>query len=295
MGYIVNKKDIPVFEMVLSDDSEYISGEKVTSDSFSAVVMEGGWDNDLNQLRVSESFGELDINDKIFGEISKINGTVETYDTFNLNSTLGVTRDKIGQIDNSVGILNDFQQRISDNFYYQKFSYSIRGEIPYDTWRESVRSIIHPSGFKEFSDLEIYTKPTENEVSIGIARSTNLKPTVGQSVSSLLVNIDNVIDTTQRNNFAKVYEDDVLPDGSTERVFIDEGLAIRDYILNKTNKVLKIDDISGQFNGTSIQTLDGRYADGSDLLEANKTFIQEEVVGFITATYPGITTKSRLG
>ena len=290
LGYIVNKKDIPVFEMVLSDDSEYISGEKVTSDSFSAVVMENGWDNDLNQLRVSESFGSLDLGDKIFGEISKINGTVESYSTFNLNSTLGVTRDKIGQIDNSVGILNDFQQRISDNFYYQKFSYSIRGEIPYDRWRESVRSIVHPSGFKEFSDLEIYTKPTENEVSIGIARSTNLKPTVGQSVSSLLVNIDNVIDTTQRNNFAKVYEDDVLPDGSTERVFIDEGLAIRDYILNKTNKVLKIDDISGQFNGTSIQTLDGRFADGSDLLEANKAFIQEEVVGFITATYPGITT-----
>jgi hypothetical protein len=34
----------------------------------------------------------------------------------------------------------------------------------------------------------------------------------------------------------------------------------------------------------------GRFLDAGDLLTKNKTFIQEEVVGFITATYPGITT-----
>jgi len=34
----------------------------------------------------------------------------------------------------------------------------------------------------------------------------------------------------------------------------------------------------------------GRYIDAANLLTANKSFIQNEVVGFITATYPGITT-----
>ena len=34
----------------------------------------------------------------------------------------------------------------------------------------------------------------------------------------------------------------------------------------------------------------GRYLDASDLLTANRAFIQSEVVGFVTATYPGITT-----
>lgn len=147
--------------MVLADDSQYFSKEKVTAENFSAIVMENGWDNDLNQLRVSDSFGELNVGDKITGDLSKIKGTVETFDKFQLNATLGVTREKIGQIDNSVGILNDFQQRISDNFYYQKFSYSIKGQIPYNVWRESVRSIVHPSGFKEFSDLVIITSPNK--------------------------------------------------------------------------------------------------------------------------------------
>jgi len=291
LGTVINKKDMPVFEMILKDDSKYFSKEKVTAQNFSAIVMENGWDNDLNQLRVNKSFGELNIGDKLFGDVSKIKGVVETFDTFQLNATLGVTREKIGQIDNSVGILNDFQQRISDNFYYQKFSYSIKGQIPYNIWKEAVRSIIHPSGFKEFSDLVILTKPSLSSVQIGIAASTNLKPKVAQNVSSFRINLDKVVDTNEKNHFALVYEDDILDDGSVERVFFSEGsVALRRFILNKTNKVLKIDDISSQFNGTSIQKLDGTFADASDLLEANRSFIQEEVVGFITATYPGITT-----
>ena len=96
-------------------------------------------------MRLNSGVGELEINSKLFGQESKVNGTVENVSTFILNSTLGVSRDKVGNVDNSVGILNEFQQRISDNFYYQKFSYAIKGSIPYDKWKESVRSLVHPS------------------------------------------------------------------------------------------------------------------------------------------------------
>ena len=290
LGYVVNKKDMPVFDMILNDDASYLSGERVTSNNFSAYVMNNGWDNNLNQMRVNSSSGELTVGNKIYGEASKIKGTVEYFDTFNLNSTLGVSRDKVGLIDNSVGILNDFQQRISDNFYYQKFSYSIRSEIPYNIWRESVRSIIHPSGFKEFSDLELYSKATSYEVSVGISKSTNLKPKVSKSDSTFLVNIDNESSFYEKNNFALVYEEDVLDNGSVERVFFDESRPLKTYILNKTNKVVKIDDISNQFDGTSTQSLQTRFVNASDILSLNKPFIQEEVVGFVTSYYPGINT-----
>lgn len=251
LGYVCNKKDLPVFEMILSDDSRYLSGEKVTSDTFSAVVMENGWDNDLNQMRVTDSFGELNVDDKILGTTSRINGTVDYIDTFRLNAYLGLSRDKVTSYESEVGVLNDFQQRISDNFYYQKFSYSIKSEIPYDTWKESVRSIIHPSGFKEFSDLEVYTNPTLPEVQSGIAKSTNMKPSVLSNESTLLVNIDSISSMNRKENFALSYEEDQLDDGSVERIFLEEGVALRDFIVNKTNKVLLIDDISDQFNGIS--------------------------------------------
>ena len=115
--------------------------------------MENGWDGELDQMRLKDVSGDITVGDKIFGETSKINGTVQYFDKFNLFATLGVSRDKRASVDLASGILNDFSQRISDNFYYQKFSYSVKGNIPYSTWRESVRSILHPSDLKNFLTL----------------------------------------------------------------------------------------------------------------------------------------------
>lgn len=286
LGIVINKKDMPILEMVLSDDTSYKSTEKVISKTFTATVMEDGWDNKLNQLRLNDCFGTLNIDDKIYGENSKLEGVVQYFNTFDLKSTLGSFRDKVASVDNAVGILNDYQQRISDNFYYQKFSYSIKSDIPYSKWRESVRSTVHPSGFKEFSDLVVYTEPNI----VGSSNSTNMKPKILQTDSSLSINIDNEVSMYDRPNFVRVYEDTTLEDGSVESVYFNDGITLRPFILNKTNKVIRIDDISDQFNGSSLQQVDGRYADASDLLQSNRDFIMEEVVGFITATYPGITT-----
>ena len=288
LGIVVNKNDMPVFEMILKDDVNYSSNEVVTSPRFSGRIMERGWDGTLNQMRLKNVSGDITVGDKIYGETSKITGTVEYFDKFNLFATLGVSRDKTASVDLSSGILNEYSQRISDNFYYQKFSYSIKGNIPYSTWRESVRSIVHPSGFKEFSDLEIVTSPTLNEVSVGIAKSSNMKPILAATDSFTFLNIDEVTSMSTRRNFAKVYEEELLENGSTQNVFFDEGVDLAPYILNRTNKVISIDDISSQFNGTSEQYLRGRYADASDLLDLNKEFIKEEVVAFVEFNYPNI-------
>lgn len=289
-GTVVNYNDMAVFEMVLSDDVDYLSKEKVYSKNFSGTVMENGWDGNLNLLRLTDCNGTLSVGDKLYGETSKINGTVEFVDSFSLNSTLGVSREKIGVIDYSSGILNESQQKISDNFYYQKFAYSIKSEIPYDTWRESVRSTIHPSGFKEFSDLVLYSEPSLELVNVGISKSTNLRTKLNKGATTTSINIDNEASMYYRNNFSTVYEEETLPDGSVEDVYIFEGTPLLPYIINKTNKVLLIDDISPEFNGTSVQSIESKYANASDLLELNTNFIQDEVVGFVTAAYPNLLT-----
>jgi hypothetical protein len=290
LGVVINKNDMAVFEMILKDDVNFLSNETVNSPLFSGSIMENGWDGKLNQMRLKNISGTINVGAKIYGEISKIKGTVEYFDTFNLYSTLGVSRDKTSSIDYSSGILNEYSQRISDNFYYQKFSYSIKGNIPYNIWRESVRSIVHPSGFKEFSDLEIITKPTINEVNIGIARSLDMKPKLASNSSFTFINVDQVSSIGVKKNFTRVYEEETASDGSTQNIFLDEGINLAPYILNKTNKVIDIDDISSQFNGTSLQIKSQRRTDGSYLLGLNREFIKEEVVGFITAIYPGINT-----
>ena len=51
-----------------------------------------------------------------------------------------------------------------------------------------------------------------------------------------------------------VTEDDALPDGSVQRIFFPEGRPIKSFIMNKTNKVLNLDDISSGFNGSHDRT-----------------------------------------
>jgi hypothetical protein len=245
-GYVVNRADIAEFEMFTANDLNYFSNETVLgfnekgTNTFSAKVMKNGWDNDINELRLINVTGELKVGDKLRGNISLLNGTVTNVNTFNLKTKLGVTRDKLNDLGDRVGFTNDYYQRISDNIYYQKFSYSIKGKIPYNVWKEPIKSLIHPSGFKEFSDLSVESS-TSASMRVGTASSLELT-----------VNIDNTQSLYKKNNFAMVTEDEQFEDGSIERIIFEEGVALRSYILSKSNKVADIDDISSQFNGTAI-------------------------------------------
>jgi hypothetical protein len=241
------------FRMYVVDDLKYISGERVlgydnlNNNVFDATVMEDGWDNDINQLRLINVSGDLQRGYRLKGERSLLNGFVEDVSIFNIKSTIGTSRDKVNDFGDNIGFLNDFQQRISDNFYYQKFSYAIKSTISYDKWKEPVRTLVHPSGFKEFSDLDIISKAS-NRLKVDISNKT--------STLDLLVNIDNFASMYSKNGFALVTEDDRLDDGSIQRIVFDEGIALKSYTLSKTNKVLLIDDISPQFTGITT-TLGG--------------------------------------
>jgi len=257
-GYVVNQKDIAKFQMFIVDDLSYTSGESVFgydnsgNNIFSATVMENGWDNDINEIRMINCKGDLRVGNKLYGKNSKLNGTVKNINQFKLKTTLGVSRDKINNFSDPVGITNDYLQRISDNNYYQKFSYAIKSQISYDKWKEPVKSLVHPSGYKEFSDLNVIGIPTDGPVNIGIAKSSNMIVSTASSLS-LLVEIDNLASFNTRNNFATAIDDNIFEDGSVESVVLD-GVDLTPYLLCNTNKVLQINDISDQFTGTKTYT-----------------------------------------
>ena len=245
-GFVVNKKKLAVFDMKIADDLAYLSGENVIGyDSnnvavFSAVVMESGWNNRINQLRLFNSKGNLEPGNKLLGTRSRLFGTIENSNTFNLNSELEVSREKINDFQDRTGYLNDYQQRIADNNYFQKFAYSIKSQIPYDDWKEPVRSLVHPAGFKEFADMDVIGKA-----------SNNMKVGVGDSSLNISISIDNTASMYVRYNFSMAFEDEALPDGSIERVFFPEGVNLTSFILSRTNKVIIVDDVSDQFTGVT--------------------------------------------
>lgn len=251
-GYVCNYKDIAKFEMNLIDDLSYKSGEVVKSNNFTAIVMENGWDNTINELRLIDCVGSLTIGNKLYGTESGLNGKIIESSSFLLKSTMNPYKNKIVKNSLDKGMLNEYSIRISDNNYYQKFSYAINGEVPYLTWKNAVKSLIHPSGFKEFSDLNIISKA-----------STKLRPTTTTSSIDLVVDIDSLKSFNTKDNFCLVTESNQYEDGSIQNIVIGSenanvigigetfvgGIPLKSYILNKSNKVIKLDDISDQFTG----------------------------------------------
>jgi hypothetical protein len=266
-GAVVNRKDMATFNMNITDDINYISGEKVTgidtiteNQTFTGYVMENGWDSKLKQIRINKSEGKLDIGYSLKGELSNLNGVITNVNNFNLKSKLGVSRDKINYTQDNNGDLNNSLQKISDNNYYQNFSYAIRGEVPYSDWKEPVHSVIHPAGYKEFSDLEVISQAVNT---VGMKTTTN-------NEVSLIVKIDNEVSLSTRDNFAIAYDETQLNQAYAERISFGaielwnvagvgltaiKGVDLLPYILNNTNKVIEIDDISEQFTGTNSEII----------------------------------------
>ena len=260
-GTVVNKDRLAKFEMIL-EKNNYIKGETINvldseeNIKFSGIVMnENGWNSKSNQLRLTKTRGTLEKNDIIIGYTSLLKGKVLYSNSFTMKSTLGATRDKINYTSANIENLNSDIKKIQDSDYYQDFSYSIKGVTPYEIWNEPVKSIVHPSGFKEFSDLQVISEP-----------SNNLKVLSTDVTLELNIGIENENSFYTRHNYTIGYEDERINDTTIERVYmgsgddlwpvvykgnsIVKGKELSPHLINISNSVIPIKDISSQFTGT---------------------------------------------
>jgi len=239
-GRIIKSSYLPSYELVFKESKNedvFSKGEMVSfgeDNLTSATVIEnGGWDNDTYKLRVSKISGPIiNVGDSILGKSSGNIGVVRSITTpeglFKVDALstkrLGSSRDtgKIGQ----------FSQRLHDNNYYQRFSYSIKGTEDSEKWDEKVASLVHTSGFKRFSDLVVESSPTLVSTSSGISTIVSI------------VDLKNEISVNRIHDFDLVSEDKI---GSCSRNIFFNGKLLTDYFRSDKNRVVVIDDISGEF------------------------------------------------
>ena len=236
---IINYNHYPQFE-VIQKFSPFSIGEKLSSDNGSGFIV-----RDLIVVSCDENFvrvsGDYDLssgerirglessNEAIIDSVKFIDG-VYNVNYFNLQ--------KFGW-KSETGKLNENFQVTPDNDYYQNLSYSVKSN---KTWEEivtPVNNLLHISGMKNFSDTQIVR---------------NVQSGIGTTESTLsLLNVfesDNRVDTI--NNLDLVVDVDTLDSKSKFIKF--NNLSLTDYILCKTNRVLKIDDISSQFSSENDET-----------------------------------------
>ena len=237
-GRVIKKDDLasldPQFEKV-----KFLEGETITQGNATGLVVEEGWDENALLLKLENVVGSFTKGQQILGSVDGSKATIEDIYEFNFDLEVSGSVNKNIDWGNDKGKLSVNTQRLHDNDYYQRFAYSIKGEVPYQTWKEPIDSLAHVSGYKNFSDYQLL-----NQDAVGIVTaSTTVK---------LSLNVENEASVHRISQYDFATED--TNNASLSKVMSFESSIITDYNESVTNKVLMIDDISSQFTGISTTT-----------------------------------------
>jgi len=237
-GRIIKVSDlasfVPQFQPI-----RFAEGEKVvdTNDpNIFGIVSKNGWDEESGILRLNGVIGKFTESSVVRGAVGNFKATISEVKESDIDLNVGSISHDNGIWTDDVGKLNDSLQRLHDNDYYQRFSYSIRGEIELNKWKETVDSLDHTAGYKNFSDLQIITLPETGARIKQPEQELNLKVEINSNSSvHTKLSYDLASEDTDSTGLSKIIKFD--------------SKIITDYNESITNKVLMIDDISPQFDG----------------------------------------------
>ena len=236
-GKVVLEEDFPILNWTL-ERGEFAVGESVRSTNNTGEVIY--WDSKNSILKVTGT-KNFEIGDTIISTVTgleSIIGDVSSYDSsFNIDASSTVTKGW----NTNTGFLNNSLQRIHDSDYYQYFSYSLKSEVELNTWDDAVSNLNHPAGFKKFSDLVVQS-------SLGLNVSSGIGTTQDLGDVTILSDLASVVDTNTVYDFDLAKESILYFDNNlkSDQIFFGSKI-IQDYIESVGNRVLIIDDISGEF------------------------------------------------
>ena len=241
-GRIIPEKYFPKFSVGLKPNNFFENEEVKYPGQMTSLGFVEDWNEKTKYVRIS-SREVIKEGNVLEGVSSKTQGRI-----FSVIKTEGFidvgpySKSENGWI-TETGVLNNQLQRLQDNFYYQNFSYSLKSKVPYDTWENAVGSLNHTSGFKKFSDYQL-----ESFGYSGIS-------TDAVSLIDITTDIDGFASLNCVYDFDLAREN-VLNVGS--KLISDEitfsSRILTDYFESVGNRVLSIDDISGQFNSNPRTT-----------------------------------------
>ncbi len=231
---ITAQKHFPLFQSSLVLNN-YIIGETVDSESATGVVED--WNPITSIVRVSSNDNFI-VGEKITGKSSKVVSIASSITSFETYLEYDASSKVVRGWQSDSGELNYNLQRLQDNFYYQKFSYSLKSEVPYDTWNDVVSSTNHTLGYKKFADYQLEST-NSNQMSVGLSTELGSVDTVNDLSGFGNLNCVSDFDLVTENN---------INSGTISDEMIFTNRILTDYFESVGNRVLSIDDISGEFN-----------------------------------------------
>ena len=236
---IIKKSNYPVFS-VNQDYSLFELGEQISvvSDPENIIITDLIVEKSReNYLKLSGDY-ELVTGDIIKGFSSGYLATIESISSSNGVFTIGAENSRSLDWEDEVGKTSNDSQFLPDNDYYQNLSYTIKSEKTWDQISPIVNSMVHPIGTKNFTDTQI-SSSTSGIVSTGLVPSSQL-----DSIQSFIT--QSRVDTIKNLDFVRDYD----TNSNISRIIRFKNLRLTDYVESLTNRVLQIDDISGEFSSS---------------------------------------------
>jgi hypothetical protein len=156
-------------------DGERIEQYDGTTLIASGYVSYKGYKNNTNILRLERVSGQFKNNLQITGKNNYATAIVSGSFASLFDSDIKSYYDNLGYYISDQSQLSSNNQKLTDSYFYQDYSYVIKSKTPIDVWRNLIRQTVHPAGFQLFGEVSVesstdvklpQTQPRQEKASI---------------------------------------------------------------------------------------------------------------------------------
>lgn len=108
-----------------------------------------------NLVKVEQLQGIIRKNVPLVGYTSRASGTVKAIFVSTFKTNISSFFDNLGYYTSDKGRLGVANQKLTDSFFYQDYSYVVKSKTSIEQWRDLIKATTHPAGFKLFGQVDI--------------------------------------------------------------------------------------------------------------------------------------------
>ena len=139
-------------------NGSFQKGELVTQTINGTEVMRARiaeYKDGSNLVKVEQLQGIIRENVSLVGYTSRASGTVKAIFVSTFKTNISSFFDNLGYYTSDKGRLGVANQKLTDSFFYQDYSYVVKSKTSIEQWRDLIKATTHPAGFKLFGQVDI--------------------------------------------------------------------------------------------------------------------------------------------
>jgi hypothetical protein len=139
---------------------KFIEGEKVVQKINGEIVLRAVISEitpGSNLIKLEQVRGIVREGVKVDGLVSQSFAVVKSVFVTEFNTEISSFYDNIGYYTSDRGRVSTQNQRLTDSFFYQDYSYVVKSKTSIEQWRDLIKSTTHPAGFKLFGQVDVET------------------------------------------------------------------------------------------------------------------------------------------